>query len=412
MLEVRVEKISNSVNEKKTLNPTMKMLEFALSNAGFTNGVWLLKAPHRTRKKGAERFRAMRLDGTGIRVRCKPGGNDTCYEWTLYPPIGMDQDSVFSDLCSLHPNSMRSIRTFAVSEEERSILGGLFDRIVDAKPSLLPVAPAQEPPAEETARQIDIAQEIEQPVKIGSLDLSSLQGGLSSHYAMDRALLAFRICSKGSDFLRRNILSEGFVRLLNIDGLIKKSHMYKSAKGAMRALLPACCAAGYMERMMYGENSTNGYRLTDEGKKRLDFLSSLLEDPVLSQIVVVEEPPVPNEPPAVAKPNTDNKISLLKGLIGEHESVEKEISDLRLLIEELKNETENDELMLSGLRKTLSDRVSEKEALDKEIERLEGKMRAMRNGSEKKAADLRALKADLEKLTGRKAEIEAKLTVR
>jgi hypothetical protein len=425
MLEVRIEKVSYSVNEKKTVNPTMRMLEFALSNAGFTEGVWLLKNPHRTRKKGAERFRAMRLDGTGIRVRCKPGGNDTCYEWTLFPPSEMDQDSVFSDLCLLHPNSMRSTRKIgAMIEEEASIIGGLFNRVVDSKPVLLtPVEKMHEEPPpftplveskQEVASQLGISEEIEPPMgRISSLDLSSTKQTLSSHFAIDRALVAFWISSSGTDFIRRTAVSEGLIRLLNISGLSKKSPIYGSVKGAMRALLMACCTAGYMERMMYGENSTNGYKLTEEGKKRIEFLQSLLEDPVATQFREIEESQTKQQSANQAgPPQASDTISRLKEMIGEHESTMKEIDELGELIAELVDEAEDDELMLSGLNKALGDKVSERDALNQEVCRLEAKLESLRSSMEKKASDMRDLKADVDKLSAKKTEIESRLTTR
>lgn len=431
MLEVRIEKVPYSVNEKKTLNPTMRMLEFALANAGFEDGIWLLKSPHRTRKKGAERFRAMRLEGAGIRVRCKPGGNDTCYEWTLFPPAGMDLDSVFSDLCSLHPNSMRSTRVMADAGEV-SIMGGLFDRIVSSRPGLLPPDIATKPevkfsrgaeaatpeeaveedsPPEGFASPKEMSEETEPPMsRIGSLDLSSMKHSLSSNYAVDRALIAFWITSGGSDFSRRNILSEGLIRLLGMVGLSKNSPIYGSVKGAMRAILMACCSAGYMERLMYGENSTNGYRLTENGRKRLNFLESLLDEPLATQFRNAAAPPEEEKVPEAIHTHPDDKISVLKGLIGEHDSVKKEMEEIRQLMEELEGEVENDELMLSGLNKALAEKVGERESLNREIERLEAKMSSLRQGSEKKATDMRELKSELDRLSARKAAIELKVT--
>ena len=60
MLQVRLERVPFGINERKTVNPTMRLVEMAIRNAGFSDGVWLLRSPHRTRKKGAERFRALR----------------------------------------------------------------------------------------------------------------------------------------------------------------------------------------------------------------------------------------------------------------------------------------------------------------------------------------------------------------
>lgn len=434
MLEVKLERVPYGVSEKKILNPTVKMLEFALSNAGFSEGTWVLKSPHRTRKKGAERFRAMRLEGTGIRVRTKPGGNDTCYEWTIFPPQGMDQDSIFSDLCSLHPTSMRSTRSMAATGEG-GIMGSLFDRIADSKPGLLPDDLAVKkhnnffkPNTDEIQSDLDefatdlegvtsvaeISVELAPAMeRIESLDISETGETLSSDFAVDRALIAFKISGCGADFVRRTVLSEGLVKLLNIEGLSKKSAVYGSVKGAMRVLLMSCCGKGYMERIMYGENSTNGYRLTEEGKKRLALLDTLVAEDLKSRPAQQKQAEAEIKPAVVASPkDVGDAISALKGLIGEHESVRKQMEDLAVLIEELEVESENEGHMLVGVENSLATKVSERDALDAEIGRLRSKLAGLKVGGEKKAADMRALRDEMDKLSAKKAEIESRLTSR
>ena len=432
MLEVKLERVPYGVSEKKVLNPTVKMLEFALSNAGFSEGTWVLKSPHRTRKKGAERFRAMRLEGAGIRVRTKPGGNDTCYEWTIFPPQGMDQDAIFSDLCSLHPTSMRSTRSMAETGEG-GIMGSLFDRITDSKPGLLtddlavkkhsnffkPNTDEIQSDLEEFATDLEGVTSVAQiseglahaMERIESLDISETGETLSSDFAVDRALIAFEISGGGTDFVRRTVLSEGLVKLLNIEGLSKKSAMYGSVKGAMRVLLMSCCGKGYMERIMYGENSTNGYRLTEEGKKRLALLDTLVSEELKSR--PVKQKHAEAKPAVVASPkDVGNAISVLKGLIGEHEAVKKQMEDLAVLIEELEIESENEGHMLVGVENSLANKVSERDALDAEIGRLRSKLSGLKVGGEKKAADMGALKEEMDKLSAKKAEIESRLTSR
>lgn len=429
MLEVRTEKFSYSVNEKKTINPTIKLVGYALGSAGFRKGVWLLRSPHRTRKRGAERFRAMRMEGTGIRIRCKPGGNETCYEWTLLPPPGMDADSVFSELCTIHPNTMRSTRG-AISSlaEEVSVLGGLFERVADHEPKKLPVEecvsePHQEATQDEDAAPADtagpkeISEEIEPPSRICSLDLSSCRMPLSSSFALDRALLAFYVCSGGSDFIRRNAVSEGLVELLNIVGLTKESETYNSVKLAMRAILMGCCEAGYLERIMYGENSTNGYRLTEEGKNRLAFLKSIVDGPVAQKVADAVKAKVKSERKVEVKKEAvpvraDETITFLRRLIGEHDSVKKELEEIGQLVSELKGETENDELMMSGLGKALGEKLGERDDLNREIGRLEAKLVSLRAAMDKKASDMTSLNADLQRLSDKKAEIESKFSER
>lgn len=427
MLEVRIERIPSGVNEKKVLNPTMKMLEFALFNAGFAEGVWILKSPHRTRKKGAERFRAMRVEGTGFRIRCKPGGNDTCYEWTLYPPDDVDQDSAFSDLCSLHPNTMRSTRK--VKSVDEASITGLFKRMVDFKPGLLPPRKihseheeeedfekelsdlSEEGDEEEVSQPKEIATEVgpsmgtvESMARIESLDLSLMKQPMSSDYAMDRALIAFEMLAGDSSFIRRSALSEGFNKLLRLDALTKNSPIYGSVKGAMRAILMACRSSEYMERIMYGENSTNGYKLTEKGKERLLKIRHLVDLPA--------EVPQPQKADIPAQKDGGDKIGMLKGLIAEHDSVSKSMDELRQLIGELEGESEDEELKLSGLNKAIEEKTSQRDELDRELSRLQEKSEFLQEAARKRSSDMDELRREMDDLSRKKTEIESRLNSR
>lgn len=415
MLEVRMDRLSQSVSEKKVANPTMKMVEEALSNAGFRDGIWVMKAPHRTRKRGAERFRALRMDGSGIRVRCKPSGNDTCYEWTLCPPPAMDQDEIFSDLCAIHSSSLKPNKSSLIRKEEAAIIVGLFDRVADAEPAINPAADLfrkQDPEISEAA----VAGPVETAAalkprdvrKSESLDISGTDENLCSDFALDRALMAFHVCSGGKEFVKRGVLSEGLIRLLGIEALTKRSPVYGSVKGAMRALMMALCGRGYMERVMYGQNSTNGYRITADGEKRLGLLKGLFEMPTVSEGVAALE----GKEDQAEIPGPTDAISILKGLIAQHEEIGKQMKDLAVLIGELENETENDSLMVSGIVKALGEKLAEKGELDKEIARLESKLGALREGCEGKASDMRSLKDEMERLRARRHEIESRITSR
>jgi hypothetical protein len=309
---------------------------------------------------------------------------------------------------------MRPTKSSATISEEKSIIGGLFYRIAGFESGVLPddltmksVPLEDETPAKNPEISVrDVSKSFSPAVKIESLDISATGESMSSDFAIDRALMAFKACGKGTDFVRRSALSAGIIKMLNIDGLAKRSQIYGSVRGAMRALLMSCCEKGYIERIMYGPNSTNGYRLTEEGKKRMDLISGTSVESFASN---VEAEPVDAEPHSN---DADKTIIMLKSMISEHESIKKQISDLGELIAELENESENDSLMLNGLDQALSEKVSERDALDKEISRLRSKMEVLREGEDKKAKDALELKAEMEKLAGRKREIESRLSVR
>lgn len=96
----------------------MNLVKKVLENAGMDEGEWYLRLPHRIRKKGNERFKAIRQDHNGkvrgVRIRCKPAGNDTSFEYTLVPPSDVDTDTLFSLLSRVHPKNLDIYDTLAM----------------------------------------------------------------------------------------------------------------------------------------------------------------------------------------------------------------------------------------------------------------------------------------------------------
>jgi len=138
--DVKIERIPRDMSDKKTASPTISMVRHILLNVNQSRGLWFLKAPHRTRKKGSERFRAIRLVDMGatqgIRIRCKPGGNDTCYEYTLMPPADVNPEVLMELLTAVHPSTLRMpVGSLSSVAEEVAIFKALVDRAIDAPPS-------------------------------------------------------------------------------------------------------------------------------------------------------------------------------------------------------------------------------------------------------------------------------------
>ena len=439
MLDVRFERISFGINEKKVLTPTIKMVEMALMNVGFKQGAWLLKNPQRTRKKSAERFRAIRFDGTGVRIRCKPGGNDTCYEWTLFPPAGTDQDLLFADLCGLHPKDLRVVKSSAFIHSEGATLGGLVMRMANPEPKmpLAPLAPAAEtkepqevPPRHaETPIEADMEREVSDEVearaslagvsaafrkeihRIDSLDISNMGGvSMSDDFVMDRALVAFRIGSSGEEFVKRSISSDAMVRLLNVEGLIKNSDIYESTRGTMKAIMMAMVKKGYVDRMVYGENTTSGYKITKRGCKRLAVLEQMLS-PKLSAMLV-KAPEQPQTPPPSAQPSPSvggEVIGTLKGLIDEYESMGVKIGELEVLVNELAKEDEDAKLMVSGIEKTIGEKTKERDSINGEIARLESRLVEISAAGAKVESDRSQLQDEMDRFKERRLVIEEQI---
>ncbi len=117
MFKVNFERASLKISDK-IWNLTINLIKKVLENAGMDEGEWSLKLPHRIRKKGNERFKAIRQahDGKvrGVRIRCKPAGNDTSFEYTLIPPSDVDTDTLFSLLSRVHPKNLDIYDTLAM----------------------------------------------------------------------------------------------------------------------------------------------------------------------------------------------------------------------------------------------------------------------------------------------------------
>lgn len=457
MLDVRFERISMGINEKKTLTPTLKMVEMALRNIGFSDGVWLLKSPHRTRKKGAERFRAIRFDGAGIRVRCKPGGNETCYEWTLFPPAGTDQDLLFSDLCGLHPKDLRVVRSATSVRSEAAVLGGFVRHLTEQplpeaseeegdRPEVLPsenevlrqesheeqtpVTSSQESPSDEDEleREFEETSLLQTPAEaseafvrkmptISSLDISGMESGrLRSDPVLDRALIALGIAMKGTDSIPRGVSSEVMVRKLNIGGLLERSRVYDSLKGAMKAIMMSLHRRGYIDRIMGKRNSegghwVKGYKMTGKGRKRLAMLVQMLDPSIAGELEEqVAEPVAPPEPAKEIRPpkaEGEDRIGTIKGMIDEHDSVKRQIADLKELLAESRRERDDDLVLVQGLRKAVDEKVGQIEALKAEMARIEGRALELESKVRMAESDAESLESEMRDLEVRKIELES-----
>lgn len=453
MIEVRYDRISLGINEKKVLTPTMRMVEMALSNVGFRDGVWVLRSPHRTRKKGAERFRAIRMDGMGLRIRCKPAGNDTCYEWTLMPPDGVDRDLLFTDLCGLHPKDLRLVRSAPSARGVAAVALGMRSLMVDEPPPALPIrtqnrselirgyllnhegaknsevvehikrehelevrpslvsvvrSSMKEASAshEEVAESVAVgAESVERKFAEGSLTVSGLgDPKLRSGEVLDRALIAIGEAMGDASFICREDCSREVVKRLGIDSLVAGGGSYDSVQGAMKSLMTNVCNEGYFERVSCERKTgkgfwTKGYRITDKGRERF---AALTKDEEMEAEFKASLDDAVAEP----RPADEDRIARIKGLIDEREALKKQIEELGTMIEEFRKEGEDEDLVLSGLRKAEEEKAAQRQALDAEIARIRKKIEDMESKATKAGRDMRDLEAEMRTLTGRKKALE------
>lgn len=425
MLQIRLDRVPFGINERKTVNPTMGLVETAIRNAGFSDGVWILRSPHRTRKKGAERFRTLRSDGSGIRVRCKPGGNDTCYEWTLVVPEGMDQDLAFDELCFLHANTLMPTKSLSSLRRDIAVVGGLVNAVSpEPKPEILPprgrkasdVANMLCPSPKTQNADMGVAEverKEEQGARPARSDLDSKQSKMAEHDSLlDRALTVVHEVADGAGFAKRAELSDSLIGRLSLDEFISESEVYESKQAAMRALMMALCGRGYLDRVMYGKKSTNGYRLTDSGRARLAELGvALAEEEFRKELESVGGEQKEDE---IVKPKKDAKSPMtmvaIKELVAEHESLDAKIEELRELLAVLGTEREDRDLIVSGLNSALGEKRSERSRLDAEISRMEEKLSKCEEAAQKAANDAGQLEEEMAAMVARREELEKRLT--
>ena len=308
------------MSDKKTASPTISMVKHILMNVNQDKGIWILKVPHQTRKKGSERFRAIRVDFAGstqgVRVRCKPGGNETCYEYMLMPPAGVDAEVLFEVLSAVHPSTLRTSMGVVSASDEVAIFKGLMDRIKDypkdisinpskmiekkiphaisEKPSEILISteaaevdlnlpqslgsprpllttedePAPNPPAvnpiEEEVRMpeklAEIASEFNPNPKISALDIVPAHDDedgramlLSNQFVLDRALVAMSFVTE-EGFGKRIEVSDSIISNLRISEFLEVSTLYNSIEGAMRAIMMGLCGQDLARRVFHGGN--------------------------------------------------------------------------------------------------------------------------------------------------------------
>ena len=118
MFSLNFDRISLKISDK-IWNMTFNLIKNVLENAGVDEGDWIVRAPHRVRNKKHERFRALRIENRvgadGVRIRCKPQGNDTCFEYTIVPPSDLiDINDLFMLLQRVHPKTLEIHDTLAM----------------------------------------------------------------------------------------------------------------------------------------------------------------------------------------------------------------------------------------------------------------------------------------------------------
>lgn len=171
-------------SEAKIVNPTRAMILGVLSDAGF-DGVWEIRDSRRIRKKGRERFSAIRIESRAgsksVRLWCKPVGNDTAFEYSLFPPSDVDVQMVFSVLKRVNPITLRV-------SESATLPMAVMGRVLD----MPPIAP----PAEDV---VEVAESYKDSEDITKKEVGGVVGPSKEEVARGLDNLAYAI-----DYIRAN----------------------------------------------------------------------------------------------------------------------------------------------------------------------------------------------------------------
>ena len=257
-------------SERKVTNPTKSLVMFVLEESGF-GGVWEMRDPRQIKKKGRERFKAIRIESRsgrlGIRVWCKPRGNDTCFEYSLVPPLEVDIQSAFSVLTRVSGVTLKI-------KESPTLPGAVMGRLMGVPASLSSWKPEAFVPAVES-EVVEVAEADVQSIHEESQvhpEFPSLiidrQQSISSPESIDKALVAIGF-----------VATDGHVEVLDaLDSL--KLHLGLKAQGATSVLKSLASSmkdlGGYIKRVkeVPAKNGSGvgriGYKITEKGEERLE----------------------------------------------------------------------------------------------------------------------------------------------
>lgn len=412
-------------SEKKVAGPTVGLLREILINAGMDEGEWSLRDSRRIKKKGRERFHAIRIEERSgrrsVRVWCKPGGNDSCFEYTLLPPAEIDANVLFALLKRVNPVSLEI-------PESRELPRAFIEHVVGARPDILPIhrpvaghseeeAPKQTDSGTETPVQMD--SNAEEEIKEAVRDLDRLQGVSDSKQiaqavspskesvaallldkpalmcdqdVMDKALLVLGSVAPNG-YAKKTEASNSIIESLGVKRFVGEvsGGTYTSVEGAMRALTMALRSSRYIERVHYTaedgsvSKAIKGYKLTPKATKRIASLKAVRGEVIPSEEDAEEA--LQKTPPEVGFGSED--LPRLKSLISQHEEADLQLKEIDAILGNLDSEIADIELDATGLDFAERDKMRQMEALQSDINRLREKRAVVAASLERKRNERR-----------------------
>lgn len=384
--------------DKKIAGSTTGLVERILGEAGF-EGVWLLKDSRRIRKKGRDRFSTIRIENRGgsksIRIWCKPQGNDTAFEYSLYPPKDIDVNSAYMVLSRVHPATLQI-------PESRSLPRAVLGRLIGIEPIGGIQQKKECTKIEEKYtmnHSIEIAENSEESPPSILIDDSEVpllalnpSWELWQEEAVDRALMAIAFVAEGG-YAKKSDASNSIIKNLDIKGFSGgASDSYTSVEGSMRSLTMALWKRKrYIERITANSRGGNGpsesirgYMITPKGERRLEILADKFGPEVKNRMNANwrrgEAGVSQEQASSQLAPSVPKSLLELKKLISSHDEVEKQIKELEGLVSIVDSELESfrhdmdsldaDITRINVLKAEIAIKMSTKEEEKKEWEKM------------------------------------------
>jgi hypothetical protein len=412
--------------DRKVEGPTVSLVERVLEEAGF-GGEWVLKDSRRIRKKGRGRFSVIRMESRfgakSIRMWCKPKGNDTCFEYSLYPPSEANLDEAFSLLEKVNP--------ITLSIPESALLPrAFFGRVLDLPQPMIPPKRSpklflvEEPkqkddvvsegeacgggekaetvadnPTEEKITQVAGEETQQKPSPEPNVSLAiDDESDLWDRDVADKALLAISLVAEGG-FAKKAEASASIIRNLEIERFSSGgSECYQTVQGAMRALTMALWKKWrYIDRVRYAtedgkgaSDTIRGYQITAKGSKRLETLGAVRERTELA--VSRAEPSEPStenkvveaSPEIVSKAVSRMNMEAIKEMVAKHESANRQINEVSEVVQSLDGDLKSMGFEMEGLEAVESERRKRLAEINLELEEIIAKKNDLAEKIEKK----------------------------
>lgn len=414
--EVRFECVLRGL-ERKLEGPTVSLMERVLEEAGF-DGIWNIKDSRRIRKKGRGRFSTIRLESRAgaksIRMWCKPKGNDTGFEYSLYPPDDVDVDFAFAVLSRVHPVTL-------LVPESKALPGAVMDRILDIPVPVRPATKCVEVFEEPNAQDLDRTSEKDVPIDNDSEDAESwvsfdeeaieptnedeepalsVESGsdLWDREVADRALIALAAVAENG-FARKGEASASIVRHLGIERFSNGgSDRYKTVQGSMRGIIMAMAKKWrYIERVKYSaedgsgaSDTVKGYKITAKGQRRLEAVRDSFGERargLLGGLPFGSD----REPPAKAMTLSEASegvstisIDAIKSMVERHEEANRQVKEHDEVLKAMDSDFRSMGIELEGLEAVEEDRRRRVAELQLELQEIESKKSSLLDRVNKK----------------------------